>query len=227
MSKTNDRPRGPEADVAARVALERQRRSLSAAELARRMTRAGCAMNQSAIHRIEQYDPPRRITVDELVAFAKVFDLAISDLLEPPYAAHSREVVSLFAEMQRLHIGVSAGADVFGERVKRLEQLTSGLDAQSDDLSTAITAFDAAFETLTVLMARSNELVRQHLRDGDGLVMPPEAPIPTVELRFQPTNARRRRAAEAVAGMPPAEGSQAIPSRTRSRQATGSEKREP
>lgn len=44
------------------------------------MTDAGCPIQGSAIYKIEKADPPRRITVDELVAFATVFETSAVDL---------------------------------------------------------------------------------------------------------------------------------------------------
>lgn len=72
-----------EAHVAEHVREERERRGWSTAELAQRVTDAGCPINQSAIWRIESGEPRRRISVDELIAFSKVFDLSIERLLGP------------------------------------------------------------------------------------------------------------------------------------------------
>jgi transcriptional regulator with XRE-family HTH domain len=72
-----------EANVAERVTRERESRELSYEALAKLMTDQGCSLVGSAIYRIEKGDPPRHITVDELVAFAKVFGVTIPDLLMP------------------------------------------------------------------------------------------------------------------------------------------------
>jgi transcriptional regulator with XRE-family HTH domain len=80
-------PRNParsltgEPQLAERIGYERERRGWSYEQLAKRMTDVGCPMNQSAIYKIEKATPRRRITVDELLAFAKVFDTNISALL--------------------------------------------------------------------------------------------------------------------------------------------------
>jgi transcriptional regulator with XRE-family HTH domain len=70
-----------EANVAERVAYERETRGLSYEALAKRMTEAGCRIASSALFRIEKGNPARHITVDELVAFAKVFGTTEDDLL--------------------------------------------------------------------------------------------------------------------------------------------------
>ncbi len=70
--------------LARRIAWERERRGWTYEGLAKRMTEAGCAMNQSAIYKIEQLTPRRRITVDELVGFSRVFGVPVDDLLLDP-----------------------------------------------------------------------------------------------------------------------------------------------
>ena len=72
-----------EANVAERITRERESRELSYEALAKLMTNQGCSLVGSAIYRIEKGDPPRHITVDELVAFANVFDTTVPDLLAP------------------------------------------------------------------------------------------------------------------------------------------------
>ena len=72
-----------ERNLAERIERERQRRGLSYEALAKAMTEVGCPIQGSAIYKIEKADPPRRITVDELVAFATVFETSAVDLLTP------------------------------------------------------------------------------------------------------------------------------------------------
>jgi transcriptional regulator with XRE-family HTH domain len=73
-----------EQNLARRIAYERERAGQSYAGLAKRMEDAGYPMQSSAIFKIEKGDPPRRITVDELVGFSAVFGVPVSDLLLPP-----------------------------------------------------------------------------------------------------------------------------------------------
>jgi len=73
-----------------RVGIEREARGWTYEGLAKRMTDAGCAINASALYKIEKADPPRRITVDELVALSRVLDLTAEDLLAPPELAESK-----------------------------------------------------------------------------------------------------------------------------------------
>jgi transcriptional regulator with XRE-family HTH domain len=77
--------------LARRIAYEREERAWSPAGLADQMTKAGCGMNQSAIWKIENGEPRRKITVDELVGFAKVFDTPVEELLvAPEHIPHRR-----------------------------------------------------------------------------------------------------------------------------------------
>ena len=78
-----DRTINSEADLAKRISEERLRRGWTFDGLASRMTDAGCAIKGSAIYKIEKGSPPRRVTVDELVGFARVFETPIERLLAP------------------------------------------------------------------------------------------------------------------------------------------------
>jgi transcriptional regulator with XRE-family HTH domain len=69
-----------EAKLAGRLKRERELRGWSVEKVAELMTEAGCAMSGSAVWGIEQ-DPPRRITVDEYLTFAKVYGVRPDDLL--------------------------------------------------------------------------------------------------------------------------------------------------
>ncbi|WP_405822940.1 helix-turn-helix transcriptional regulator [Streptomyces sp. NBC_00838] len=73
-----------EGNAAARVALEREVRGWSTIELAERVTKAGVKMNQTAIWRIENGEPRRRINLDEALALSRVFELPLEELMSPP-----------------------------------------------------------------------------------------------------------------------------------------------
>lgn len=82
--QSRERGSGAEANLALRVEYEREKRGLSYEALAKAMTDAGCKIQGSAIYKIEKADPPRRITVDELTAFAEIFTRGdVAELLKP------------------------------------------------------------------------------------------------------------------------------------------------
>jgi transcriptional regulator with XRE-family HTH domain len=81
--------------LAQRIAAERDARGWTNDGLAKRMTDAGCPMTGSAIFKIEKAEPRRRIVVDELVTFAKVFAIPLEELLLAPEVAASREATRL------------------------------------------------------------------------------------------------------------------------------------
>lgn len=62
-----------EREIAQHIAAERTARDWTYEDLAKRMTDAGCKINAVALRKIEQSDPPRRITVEEFAAIVKVF----------------------------------------------------------------------------------------------------------------------------------------------------------
>ena len=72
-----------EENLARRVAFEREARGWTYEGTAKRMTNIGCPIQPTAIYKIEKGEPRRRISVDELVAFAKVFDFEVQEMLMP------------------------------------------------------------------------------------------------------------------------------------------------
>lgn len=72
-----------ESSLARRIAYERDSRGWNNESLAQRMTDVGCSIHPSALHKIEKSNPPRRVTVNELVALAQVFELTVENLLQP------------------------------------------------------------------------------------------------------------------------------------------------
>jgi transcriptional regulator with XRE-family HTH domain len=72
---------GVEDVVARRIAAERAERGWSYADLAGRVTEAGCPIGATAVWKIEQEENRRRVTVDEALAFARVFGIPLLDFL--------------------------------------------------------------------------------------------------------------------------------------------------
>jgi len=113
-----------EAHLAERITHERAKQGWSYAGLAQRMANAGCAIDQSAIYKMEKAKPRRRITVDELVALAEVFGISVGDLLVPNGLQADHEAVHLYER-------------VLGARRAR--------DAADDALTAAQSALDDHF----------------------------------------------------------------------------------
>ncbi|MCW2904183.1 MAG: hypothetical protein JWO67_6448, partial [Streptosporangiaceae bacterium] len=91
-----------EADLARRVAYEREQRGWTYEGTANLLTKAGCAIQPSAIYKIEKGDPPRRISVNELVAFSRIFDIEVNDLLLPVEAVLNPQEWSYSKELQEV-----------------------------------------------------------------------------------------------------------------------------
>jgi hypothetical protein len=94
------------ANVAEWITFKREQGGLSYDALAKAMTDVGCSITGTAIFRIEKGTPRRKIDVDELVAFAEVFDTDVKALLAPVEFARkewARELVGkVFATYQAL-----------------------------------------------------------------------------------------------------------------------------
>ena len=114
MPRQHPRLPGAEDMVARRIAYERNRRGWSRDELARRMADAGCPINQSAIQKIEHGVPRRTISLDEALAFAKVFggiDLdelrgIPEELISADLAAYLDELEEIGSIIERLRVEI-------------------------------------------------------------------------------------------------------------------------
>ena len=107
MSRQNPlRSIGGEANLARRIERERTARGLSYEALAKQLTAVGCSMSGSAIYKIERAEPPRRITVDELIALAQVFDTTVDDLLIPVEVLEREYAQELLKDLDQADAGM-------------------------------------------------------------------------------------------------------------------------
>lgn len=137
-----NRPRsiGREEDLARRIAYERDLRGWSYAGLASRMTAAGCAIDPSALYKIENATPRRRISVDELVALSRVLEIPMADLLVPPEIAADKHAMKLLENYRKARIAAEAAwfqlaehaaknprvGDILDEHMTRDDMVTGG-----------------------------------------------------------------------------------------------------
>jgi transcriptional regulator with XRE-family HTH domain len=70
--------------------------------LARRMSDIGCPIDQSAIYKIEKGRPRRRITVDELVGFSRVFGRSLEHMIADPALHASEDAIAAAEEWFRV-----------------------------------------------------------------------------------------------------------------------------
>ena len=92
-----------EENLARRIAYERENRGWTYEGIAKRLTEVGCPIQGSAIYKIEKGIPRRRISVDELVGFASVFELDIDELLTPMTAVLDRRAAELLDAYSAAH----------------------------------------------------------------------------------------------------------------------------
>ncbi|MDP9437058.1 MAG: helix-turn-helix transcriptional regulator [Actinomycetota bacterium] len=112
-----------EPNLARRIAYERQQRGWSYEGTASRLTAAGCPIAGSAIFKIEKGDPPRRISVDELVAFAKIFDAPLEELLTPLEFLFEVEAAELLVRITRAQKGLTDAASELLTAVQEASRL--------------------------------------------------------------------------------------------------------
>jgi transcriptional regulator with XRE-family HTH domain len=97
-----------EENLARRIAYERDRRGWTYESIAKRLTDVGCPIQGSAIYKIEKGNPRRRISVDEFVAFTRIFEVSAADLLIPLELIAEHEALNLIAELERKYHALSA-----------------------------------------------------------------------------------------------------------------------
>lgn len=111
-----------EVNLARRIAVERKRRDLSYEGLAKLLGDAGCPIAGSAIYKIENGEPPRRVTVDELVALSHVFKVPVDELLLPMELLNQRRAQELIARLRDLDGRfVALAEDMFATQVELME----------------------------------------------------------------------------------------------------------
>lgn len=82
--KPNITYEGSERAVAALIRQLREDRGWSQRELSEKLAKVGCHIDHSGIQRIEAGKKARKITVDELFAFAMVFQIPVEQMLLDP-----------------------------------------------------------------------------------------------------------------------------------------------
>ena len=127
-----DRSTVVEKHLARRIHDERTARGWKLEGLASRVTAAGCPMGLTTIHMIESGN--RRITVDELVAFAEVFERDPGELLWPMNA----EVSALFKRHETLQRERDEKDRELQEVIERLIALADS--GYSDEVNAALSA---------------------------------------------------------------------------------------
>jgi hypothetical protein len=105
------------------------------------MVDVGCPMNQTSISKIEKTRGRRSITVDELIAFAKVFDLPVGELVLPTHVLRSVKARQALADGQ--------------EALQSKLQAENRYNTVLRDIAVAARDDTELMETLTELRARS------------------------------------------------------------------------
>lgn len=113
-----------EANLAERIRQEREQRGWSHSELARRMAEAGCAgLPRNAMLRAERRE--RGISVDELVALSRVFELPVANLLTSVEWLRQERADKLLNELRDAHDAVRAHAVRKLELILQLVELAA------------------------------------------------------------------------------------------------------
>lgn len=127
-----------ESALARRIAQEREAKGMSFRALAIQMEHRGCPINSSALLRIEKGE--RRITVDELLAFAEVFGVPVERMLLAPELAAREDLIKLLdvwnsaaLEMDAARERHEAASEILKAKVQVEPELQPILEAVLND----------------------------------------------------------------------------------------------
>lgn len=141
--------------IADRIREERKARGWSYDVLSQKMAEKGCPIQPTALHRIEQGTPRRRIVVNELVAFVSVFEGQLTDWVLSPSEAAVQTGLRVFIDAV---IARRAAAESIAEYVALVNELRP-LIAQYPELAQELSDYRAF---------RSNPAKDQAARDVFG-----------------------------------------------------------
>lgn len=142
----------PERVLAARVEQLRIERGMSYEALANRMREQGISLDKAAVQKSIKGDPPRRIVVDEMAAYARVFGVEVVKLLIPPAVVDKARLQHLLDSWRDASEQVRAAREVENERLEALAQFVQGL---GDDEVTKHVIGDWITETVEVADSRA------------------------------------------------------------------------
>ncbi len=154
VARPNPNRRRPEEWWAAqRIAFEQRRRRWSNAELATRLTAAGCPIDQSAISKIYKGKPkPRAISTNELAAFAQVLELPVAELLRPLRSALSAQANDLLEELDERRSDVVKAASAAQDVLRRVALFTGDVEALDVRFMDALVAQESALVLVVDLL---------------------------------------------------------------------------
>jgi transcriptional regulator with XRE-family HTH domain len=144
------------------MAYERDKRGWSNGELASQMTRVGCAIDQSAIYKIEKGRPKRRsISVDELAAMSIVFETPADELMKPPEQALGQRARELVAQLHKDRLEALKAVRRINATIRELLTLTEGRRITTHDLDVAESAENAMLDLTDLALEIADELEPQ------------------------------------------------------------------
>jgi hypothetical protein len=163
---------GSERHLAERLQVERKRRGWSQAELARQLEAIGYPLHQSVISKIEPPDPDqrsgrrrgpdatarRKVTIGEAIAFSRVLDIPLGELLLPPEAVLDAAVWRDFIEAAELRNTLRNAQNAYDHKVAGLRAGAKANSAFADRLRNYRTeVMDDLERSLRELLDEENE----------------------------------------------------------------------
>lgn len=120
---------GRERWLADRIEVERKKRGWSQAKLSHELAAISRPISQPAISGIETSSPGkgrRSISTDEAIAFARVFDVPLGELLLPPGATEQAQFLSLASNGPDVQRKIEEAVDEYENHLRSMTTLIRG-----------------------------------------------------------------------------------------------------
>ena len=115
-----------EAGLATRIGQLREAAGWSYQQLADRMKAVGCEIHPSGIQKTEKSG--RRVTVDEMMGYARAFDMSASELLEETPTDDRGELWSAYIGLEHLSNALRAVRREYGHALRKFRDRAGGDD---------------------------------------------------------------------------------------------------
>jgi hypothetical protein len=161
---------GSEKTLARRIRFESEGKGWTYEGLASRITAVGCPIQPSALYKVEKGDPPRRVTVDEMVALSKVFELLpLEELLLPPEFVANRDLRRLVEAWRKARVSESEASDALTAYVTAHPELEGAVDDlfTEEDRRALLDMVLSASERVRASGAQKGQTMRDLKRDHE------------------------------------------------------------
>jgi len=117
-------------------------------------------MDQSAIHKIIKAEPPRKITVNELAAFADILEVPVESLLQPLETALSAKANALLDELHSSRTALMKASGAASKVVREIGVFLGSAQQLDSQVIDAMVKQDTAMVNLIDVLIEAEAALR-------------------------------------------------------------------